>query len=99
MVTQQNLEFDSPPQAPKLPQKASRYFIAASLVMLAAVMASSPHIYPFNTDPCRPCRCSPAGELEECVFDGLELRLYHRGITRVVPGALRSENLPSVESI
>ena len=71
----------------------------ASLMMLAAVMASSQDIYPFNTDPCRPCQCSAAGDLEGCTFDGVELRLWARGITRVVPGALRNESLPNVETI
>jgi hypothetical protein len=86
------------PPPSKLPPKAAGCFAVVSLMMLGAVVFSEQSGYPFNNNPCRPwCSCSVGRVLEHCEYDGSQLHLNSRGITRVMPGALKEEYLPHLK--
>jgi hypothetical protein len=94
-----NARSAAPPQPSKLTPIVALCFACLSLLTLAAVVCSKQGVYPWNTNPCRPCECSADRVLERCEYDGSRLFLASRGITGLLPGAFVGGNLPHLREV
>jgi hypothetical protein len=87
------------PLPSRLTPKMASFFATLSLLMLATVVGWERDVYPWDTNPCRPCECSSGRILERCEHGGTQLFLAARGITRVLPGAFVEKELPHLREI
>jgi hypothetical protein len=87
-----------PPLPSRLTPKVASFFASLSLLMLAIVVWEQT-VYPWDTNPCRPCECSAGRVLKICKHGGTRLFLAGRGITRVLPGAFVDSDLPLIREI
>jgi hypothetical protein len=74
----------------RLPHKAAVGIGLLSLAGFALALGAQPNVYPWNTDACRPCKCSSSSGglvMERCSFEGRSLVLSNRGITGIMAGA------------